>query len=196
MRQLALAPVATRSLRRETAYFEEVLFRSDWELLVVAGRDRMTEMTTAERRTTVLLQRWHAGDRHALEALVETHMEWISLHVKRRLGPALRARAETGDYVQDAVLEGAGFIKDVRAETQEGHLTLAMTIRYDDRGKPLIDGIRRVSKPGRRVYVGARDVWKVRNGLGISVISTSKGILSDEGAREASIGGEVVCEVW
>ncbi|MBW2716292.1 MAG: 30S ribosomal protein S8 [Deltaproteobacteria bacterium] len=94
------------------------------------------------------------------------------------------------------VLERAGFIKDVRAETQEGFMTLAMTIRYDDRGKPLIDGIRRVSKPGRRVYVGARDVWKVRNGLGISVISTSKGILSDEGAREASIGGEVVCEVW
>jgi small subunit ribosomal protein S8 len=94
------------------------------------------------------------------------------------------------------VLEGAGFIRDVCAESQEGHLTLVMTIRYDDHGEPLIDGIRRVSKPGRRVYVGAREVWKVRNGLGISVISTSKGILSDTGAREASIGGEVVCEVW
>ena len=94
------------------------------------------------------------------------------------------------------VLEKAGFIDDVRAESHEGHPALVMTIRYDDRGKPLIDGIRRVSKPGRRVYVGAREVWKVRNGLGISVISTSKGILSDTGAREASIGGEVVCEVW
>ncbi len=94
------------------------------------------------------------------------------------------------------VLEEAGFIDDVRAESREGHPTLVMTIRYDDRGKPLIDGIRRVSKPGRRVYVGAGDIWKVRNGLGISVISTSKGILSDAGAREASIGGEVVCEVW
>jgi small subunit ribosomal protein S8 len=94
------------------------------------------------------------------------------------------------------VLEEAGFIDDVRAESHEGHPALVMTIRYDDRGKPLIDGIRRVSKPGRRVYVGAREIWKVRNGLGISVISTSKGILSDAGAREASIGGEVVCEVW
>jgi small subunit ribosomal protein S8 len=94
------------------------------------------------------------------------------------------------------VLEGAGFIGDVRAESQEGHPTLVMSIRYDDQGNPLIDGIRRVSKPGRRVYVGARDVWKVRNGLGISVISTSKGIVSDAGAREASVGGEVVCEVW
>ena len=94
------------------------------------------------------------------------------------------------------VLEGAGFIGDVRAESQEGHPALVMSIRYDDHGNPLIDGIRRVSKPGRRVYVGARDIWKVRNGLGISVISTSKGILSDAGAREASVGGEVVCEVW
>jgi small subunit ribosomal protein S8 len=94
------------------------------------------------------------------------------------------------------VLEEAGFIRDVCAESREGHPALVMNSRYDDHGKPLIDGIRRVSKPGRRVYVGAREIWKVRNGLGISVISTSKGILSDEGAREASIGGEVVCEVW
>jgi small subunit ribosomal protein S8 len=94
------------------------------------------------------------------------------------------------------VLEAAGFIRDVHAASQEGHPALVMAIRYDDHGKPLIDGIRRVSKPGRRVYVGAREIWKVRNGLGISVISTSRGVLSDEAAREASIGGEVVCEVW
>jgi len=94
------------------------------------------------------------------------------------------------------VLEDAGFISNVHSESREGHPTLVMTIRYDDRGKPLIDGIRRVSKPGRRIYVGAKDIKKVRNGLGISVISTSKGILSDDRAREASVGGEVVCEVW
>jgi len=94
------------------------------------------------------------------------------------------------------VLEESGFLADVRAESHDGHLILAMTIRYDDHGRPLIDGIRRVSKPGRRIYVGARDIWKVRNGLGISVISTSKGILSDAGARDAAIGGEVLCEVW
>jgi len=94
------------------------------------------------------------------------------------------------------VLEEAGFIADVRAESKEGHPALVMSIRYDDQGKPLIDGIRRVSKPGRRVYVGASEIWKVRNGLGISVISTSKGILSDAAAREASVGGEVMCEVW
>jgi small subunit ribosomal protein S8 len=94
------------------------------------------------------------------------------------------------------VLESAGFIRHVRAESIAGFPALVMDIRYDDRGRPLIDGIRRVSKPGRRVYVGASDIKKVRNGLGISVISTSKGILSNEAAREASVGGEVVCEVW
>jgi small subunit ribosomal protein S8 len=94
------------------------------------------------------------------------------------------------------VLKEAGFIGDVSAESKKGHPALVMAIRYDDDGRPLIDGIRRVSKPGRRVYVGTREIWKVRNGLGISVISTSKGILSNTDARDASIGGEVVCEVW
>ena len=94
------------------------------------------------------------------------------------------------------VLEEAGFIGNVHAASHEGHPALVMDIRYDDQGKPLIDGIRRVSKPGRRVYVGAREIWKVRNRLCISVIATSKGIMSDAGAREDSGGGEVVREVW
>ena len=94
------------------------------------------------------------------------------------------------------VLEAEGFLGEVWVEARSGHPVLVMTVRYDEEGRPLIDGIRRVSTPSRRVYVGARDIWKVRNGLGISVLSTSKGILSDRSAREASIGGEVVCEVW
>ncbi len=94
------------------------------------------------------------------------------------------------------VLEEEGFLGEVRVEPREGQPKLVMTVRYEDDGRPLIDGIVRVSKPGRRVYVGARDIPKVRNGLGISVISTSKGILSDRNAREPSVGGEVVCEVW
>ena len=94
------------------------------------------------------------------------------------------------------VLEEEGFLGEVRVEPRAGHPMLVMTVRYDEEGRPLIDGIKRVSKPGRRVYVNARDVPKIRNGLGISVISTSKGILSDSSARESSVGGEVVCEVW
>ncbi len=94
------------------------------------------------------------------------------------------------------VLSSEGFLGDVSVEPAGGHAQLVMTLRYGDDGRLLIDGMRRVSKPGRRVYVGAKQVPKVRNGLGVAVISTSKGILSDRAAREGSVGGEVVCEVW
>ncbi len=94
------------------------------------------------------------------------------------------------------VLKEGGFIGDVRVEARNGHPIMVLAIRYDDAGKALIGGIRRVSKPGRRVYVGKDDVPQVRRGLGVAVISTSKGILSDQAAREASVGGELLCEVW
>ena len=60
----------------------------------------------------------------------------------------------------------------------------------------LIRGLRRTSRPGRRVYVGHRDIPKVHNGMGIAIMSTSRGVLTDEQARRAGIGGEVLCEVW
>ena len=94
------------------------------------------------------------------------------------------------------VLREAGFLDDVKVEARSGHPHLVLGIRYDDGGQPLIDGIRRVSKPGRRVYVDKTSVPKVRAGLGVAVISTSRGILSDEDARSQNVGGEVVCEVW
>ncbi len=94
------------------------------------------------------------------------------------------------------VLEQEGFVGKVAVESRDGHPTLLITVRYGESGRPLIDGIRRVSKPGRRVYVGVRAVPKIRNGLGVAVMSTSKGILSDRSARQASVGGEVMCEVW
>jgi small subunit ribosomal protein S8 len=94
------------------------------------------------------------------------------------------------------VLVETGFLEDVRVEAREGRATLVVRMRYDDDGQPLVDGLKRVSRPGRRVYVGHEEIPRVRNGLGVAVISTSKGILSDRAAREASIGGEVLCEVW
>jgi small subunit ribosomal protein S8 len=94
------------------------------------------------------------------------------------------------------VLKETGFLGDVRVEAREGHAVLVMGIRYRSSGKALIGGIRRVSRPGRRVYVSSDEVPKVRNGLGLALLSTSKGILSDQAAREASVGGELVCEVW
>lgn len=94
------------------------------------------------------------------------------------------------------VLVESGFLEDVRVEAREGRATLVVRMRYGEDGQPLVDGLKRVSRPGRRVYVGHEKIPRVRNGLGVAVISTSKGILSDRAAREASIGGEVVCEVW
>lgn len=94
------------------------------------------------------------------------------------------------------VLKEEGFLGDVRVEAKEGKPELVVEIRYADGGKALIDGLRRVSKPGRRVYVGAEEIPKVRNGLGVAVVSTSKGVMSGRAAREQSLGGELLCEVW
>lgn len=94
------------------------------------------------------------------------------------------------------VLAEAGFLGTVRHDDHDGKPILVVGIRYDENGRPLIDGLRRVSRPGRRVYVGSDEVRRVRHGLGVAVISTSKGVLSDQAAREAHVGGEVLCEVW
>ena len=94
------------------------------------------------------------------------------------------------------VLEGAGYVSGVRLEDEAGKPKLVIGIRFNDDGDPLIEGIRRVSRPSRRIYVGKDGVPKVRNGLGMAVLSTSRGVLSDDAAREAQVGGEVLCEVW
>ncbi len=73
---------------------------------------------------------------------------------------------------------------------------LTLDLRYTDEGRSMIDGIKRVSKPGRRIYVGAADVPKVRNGLGMVILSTSKGVMCDREARAQKVGGEILCEVW
>ncbi len=94
------------------------------------------------------------------------------------------------------VLSDEGFIGEVETEDAGAKPTLVLNLRYDGDGQLLLDGIRRVSKPGRRVYVGAAEVPKVRNGLGMAVLSTSKGVMCDRDARAQRLGGEVICEVW
>ncbi len=74
--------------------------------------------------------------------------------------------------------------------------TISITLRWDAQNKPAISGIRRVSKPGQRRYVPADDIPRVRNGLGVAIISTSRGLMTDRAARKANVGGEVLCEVW
>ncbi len=94
------------------------------------------------------------------------------------------------------VLKEEGYIDDVQVEAVDGKAQLRIRLRYGAEGQLLIEGIRRVSCPSCRVYVKAAAIPKVRNGLGISVLSTNKGVMSDRGAREQHVGGEILCEVW
>jgi small subunit ribosomal protein S8 len=73
---------------------------------------------------------------------------------------------------------------------------LRLGLRYDARRRPVIIGIERVSRPSLRVYVGAQDIPAVRRGLGVNVLSTSRGVLPDREARKQGIGGEIICKVW
>lgn len=95
------------------------------------------------------------------------------------------------------VLIQEGYLDGVADETgDDGHPQLRITLRYADSGNLIIDGVRRISRPSRRVYVGAKEIPKVRNGIGIAVLSTPKGVISDATAREQNVGGEIMCEVW
>jgi len=93
------------------------------------------------------------------------------------------------------LLKDEGFIDDVR-ETDGPKKMLTVVMRYGRDRAAAIDGLRRVSRPGRRVYVRHDQIPRVRNGYGIAILSTSSGVMSDRQARKASIGGELLCEVW
>ena len=94
------------------------------------------------------------------------------------------------------ILLEEGFIRgyDVIEDGKQG--IIRIQLKYGQSGERVIQGIKRISKPGMRVYTNAYEVPKVLNGLGISVISTSKGILTDKQARKENVGGEVICYVW
>ena len=110
--------------------------------------------------------------------------------------PELACPASNTKLAVARVLVDAGFLSDARVEAREGRPVLVLRIGYGADGRPLLDGLRRISRPSRRVYVGKGEVPRVRNGLGVAVISTSKGILSDRAARDAEVGGELLCEAW
>jgi small subunit ribosomal protein S8 len=95
------------------------------------------------------------------------------------------------------ILKQEGYVADVRdTEDEKGHKALEIVLKYGRDKRPAIDGIRRVSKPGRRVYVRHDKIPHVVNGLGISILSTSSGVMSDTDARRSKVGGELLCEVW
>ena len=92
------------------------------------------------------------------------------------------------------VLKVQGYIRDYSVEEVEGKVQLAIVLKYFE-GKPVIEMLKRVSKPGLRVYRGTNELPKVMNGLGVAIISTSKGLMTDHEARKTGHGGEVLCVV-
>lgn len=95
------------------------------------------------------------------------------------------------------ILRDEGFVSDVReVQNDRGHRNLEIVLKYTTDRKAAIDGIRRVSRPGRRVYVGHSNIPYVYSGLGVSILSTSSGVMTDQEARKKRVGGEVLCEVW
>ncbi len=106
--------------------------------------------------------------------------------------PASRLKANVAKILKDE-----GYIADVRENDEnEGKKTLTIVLKYGRDRASAIDGVRRVSRPGRRVYVRHDRIPSPYSGLGISILSTSRGVMSDRDARRLKLGGELLCEVW
>ncbi len=105
--------------------------------------------------------------------------------------PASKLRARVLDVLADE-----GYIRGYESSSdRQGHPTLEIELKYYE-GVPVIREVKRVSKPGRRVYLGVGDIPSVRQGLGVAIVSTSRGVMSDAAARSANVGGEVLCTVF
>lgn len=95
-----------------------------------------------------------------------------------------------------ALLKQEGYIQDFEVKEQKPQNVLRIILRYSDQGIPAVRRMSRVSRPGRRVYRGADDIEPVLNGLGVAIVSTSHGLLTDREAREKRVGGEILAEIW
>jgi len=120
-----------------------------------------------------------------------------------RIRNAIRARKDKVEIPSSnlkerivALLRDEGFIKSYRVASENSRNTLVVQLRYDDHNRSTIEGLRRVSRPGQRTYVGREDIPRIRSGLGVAILSTSKGVMTDREARKQLVGGELLCEVW
>ena len=94
------------------------------------------------------------------------------------------------------ILQEEGFVADVREEREGSRLVLRITLKYVDGKAPVLSGLKRISKPGLRVYAGKTEIPRVLGGLGLVIVSTSRGIMSGTQARKAQLGGEILAYVW
>ena len=95
-----------------------------------------------------------------------------------------------------SILVEEGYVKSVQSIEDNKQGVLRLTLKYGENNKPVITGLRRVSKPGLRIYTNCEEMPKVMKGLGVAIISTSKGVMTDKAARAAHVGGEVLAFVW
>ena len=94
------------------------------------------------------------------------------------------------------LLLAEGFIRDFRVTKDDKQDTICVYLRYTTNKRPVISHLERISKPGRRLYVKAKNLPRVRHGLGIAILSTSRGVMTDKQARDLHLGGEHLCSVW
>ena len=120
-----------------------------------------------------------------------------------RVRNALSARHEKTDVPSSRfkvelarILKDEGYIKNFKVMDDRGGSLLRLYLKYDDAGNPVIHGLTRSSKPGRRLYAGKDELPEVLGGLGVAIVSTSQGLLSGNDAKKRGVGGEVVCTVW
>ncbi len=94
------------------------------------------------------------------------------------------------------VLQNEGWLTKVEVKDAEGFKNLRLELKYDSTGQPIISGIKRVSKPGQRIYSARTQIPSVLGGMGTTIISTSRGLMTDKEARKQKVGGEIVCQIW
>lgn len=94
------------------------------------------------------------------------------------------------------ILKLEGYINNFQVISEGAKKSIRIFLKYDEKGRPVIEGLKKISKPGRRVYAGYEDIPKVLNGYGINIVSTSKGVITDREARRKRVGGEIICSIW
>ncbi len=94
------------------------------------------------------------------------------------------------------ILKREGFIVDYEVVSSQSHRQIKITLKYDEKNQPLISGLKRVSKPGLRVYVQQKEIPRVYGGLGIAIVSTAKGVMTGQKAWHQGVGGELLCYIW
>jgi len=98
-------------------------------------------------------------------------------------------------YEMARILEKKGFLEKIEKKGRKTNKVIEITLKYTNK-KPVISGLKRISKPGQRIYTPWKKIKRVKTGYGIAIISTSKGLMTDQEARKQRLGGEILCEVW